>query len=46
MTKIAIAAGGTAPSLNWSVQNNSTTCGEHTIVASVTNPGGQINIFY
>jgi len=46
MTNIAIAAGGTAPALNWSVQNNSTTFGEHTIIASLANPGGQVNIFY
>ena len=46
MTNIAIAAGGTTPTLNWSVQNNSTVYGEHSVIASSANPGGQINIYY
>jgi hypothetical protein len=46
MYNIAIAVGGIAPALTWSIQNNSTTCGEHAVIASSTNPGGQINIVY
>ena len=46
MSNIAIAAGGVAPPLTWSIQNNSTTCDEHTIVDSSANPGGQIDIVY
>jgi hypothetical protein len=46
MSNIAIAVGGVAPALTWSIQNNSTSCGEHTIIVSSANPGGQINIVY
>jgi hypothetical protein len=46
MSNIAIAAGGEAPALTWAIQNNSTRCGEHSIIASSENPGGQVNIVY
>jgi hypothetical protein len=46
MSNIAIAVGGIAPALSWNVTNNSTICGEHTIVANSANPGGQIDIWY
>jgi len=46
MSNIAIAVGGIASTLTWTIQNNSTTCGEHAVIASSANPGGQINIVY
>ena len=46
MSNISIALGGIATPLTWTIQNNSTTCGEHTMIASSANPGGQINIVY
>lgn len=46
MSNIAIAAGGIAPALTWNIQNNPTTCDEHSVIASSANPGGQINVFY
>ena len=46
MINIAIAAGGVTPALSWKIQNNSTTWGEHSVIVSSANPGGQIDIFY
>ena len=46
MSNISIAVGGTSPALSWTVQNNPTICGEHAIITSSVNPGGQINIVY
>lgn len=46
MSKIAVAVGGMSPTLNWSIQNNSSNWGEQTVVVSSANPGGQVNIVY
>jgi hypothetical protein len=46
MSNIAIAAGGLAPALTWTIQNNSTSCGEKAVIANPANPGGQIDIVY
>jgi len=46
MSNIAVAVGGIAPALAWNIQNNPGTCGEHSLISSSANPGGQINIVY
>jgi hypothetical protein len=46
MTGINILIGTAHPSLVWTPVNAITNCGQHTVVPSNQNPGGEVDLFY
>lgn len=45
MTGINLQAGGVNPALAWTAENRSTEVGQHTVVVSNANPGGEVDLF-
>ena len=43
---IDIQTGAVNPTLNWGSSNNITDCGQHVVVMSNANPGGEVDIYY
>jgi hypothetical protein len=46
MKDIELVVDGLHPILNWSPQNRVTDCGQHCVVVSNANPGGQVDLYY
>jgi hypothetical protein len=46
MTGIEIVTTGGHPPLSWVPVNAATDCGQHTIVVSNSNPGGEVDLYY
>ena len=45
-TGISIQTGATSPALTWNANNSVTDCGQHAVVVSDANPGGQVDLYY
>jgi hypothetical protein len=43
---INIQTGATTPAVVWTPQTDHADCGQHTIVVSNTNPGGEVDLYY
>ena len=46
MSQIDILIGTTRPALTWTGVNSTTSCGQHTVIVSNANPGGEVDLFY
>jgi hypothetical protein len=46
MTNIELVVDGLHPILNWNPVNRVTDCGQHCVVVSNGNPGGQVDLYY
>jgi hypothetical protein len=46
LEKIDLKTGEMNPTLNWTPVNRVTDCGQHAIVVSNANPGGEVDIYY
>ena len=46
MTAIAIQTGSAHPTLSWTATDAVTDTGQHTVVASNANPGGEVDLYY
>jgi hypothetical protein len=46
MTAIDIQTGSTHPAITWTATNAVTDTGQHTVVASNANPGGEVDLYY
>jgi len=46
MSQIEIKIGTAHPALHWTAVNAITGCGQHTVIASNANPGGDVQLFY
>lgn len=44
--EISIETGGKPPRLAWTAENAVTDCGQHAVVVSNANPGGEIDLYY